>query len=113
MPHSDITLFNQVAKLYDDQLLKDSVLQEQINDCNEYHDRTEQMISDADSTIRTKDRQITDADSIVKLQQLQMANLTKAIKLNRKIAIRETIGWTVGGFAVGVSVPLIVYFIKH
>ena len=113
MPHSDITLFNQVAKLYDDQLLKDSVLQQQIEACKQYQQATTKAITEADSVIAFKNRQITDADSIAGLQKLQMANLTKTIKLNRRVAIRETVGWTIGGFAMGVSVPLIVYFIKH
>ena len=63
--------------------------------------------------MQLKDRQISDADSIASLQRQQMQNLNKVIKDNRKIATHKTIGWAVGGFAVGVALPVLIYFIKH
>ena len=110
---SDLRTANQVFELYDACHDENALLTQQVDDCQQYQDNTHKTIANVQTLLVANEARITDADSVIGLQRQQLTNLQKQMKDKQKIAFRETIGWCVGGFAFGVCVPVLIYFIKH
>ena len=106
-------LFNQVVSMYDNCQAQNAVLSAQVNNCSQYQEQTQFTLETTNLLLKQKDRQISDADSIAGIREQEVTNLARAMKDTKKIATRKTLGWAFGGLVVGVTVPSLIYLLKH
>lgn len=108
----DKRLFNTVVALYDNCKADNEYLAAQVNTCIEYQKQCEATKSIADSIIRTQSILLQKSDSVSKLQRLEISNYGKEVRDEKKISVRRIAGFTVGGFCIGVAVPVLIYLFK-
>ena len=105
-------LVNKLAALYEGCEGENEALQKRNDVCIDYQTQCESALAESDKRLAQKNLLLLQNDSIINMQQLQLGNFHKEVKDDKQIAIRRIAGFTVGGFLVGVSLPLIVYFFR-
>ncbi len=105
-------LVNKLAAIYEGCENENEALQSEIDNCTEYQAQCGTAVGHCDEVISSKTLLLAQSDSIINLQQLEINNFHKEVKDDKKISIRRIAGFSVGGFLIGVSLPLVVYFFR-
>jgi hypothetical protein len=105
-------LVNKLAALYEGCENENEALQAEMDNCTQYQAQCGTAFGHCNEIISSKSLLLSQRDSIINLQRLEINNFHKEVRDDKQISIRRIAGFSVGGFLIGVSLPLVVYFFR-
>ncbi|MBS1611811.1 MAG: hypothetical protein JST49_03255 [Bacteroidetes bacterium] len=103
---------NKWVVLYDSCQEEVSTLLEGIDSCERYKEQAEKTIASAYKVINEYKTSVDAYETVTKNQQTIIGNNAQILKDYKKLNRRSIIGFTVGGFAIGAAIPILIFLLK-